>query len=258
MYPSPAFVEPEVQMRLARAEVHKMLAAAKIDFSAVTLLLNSGNLTSRILETESKERIDLLVMGSHGRRGFARLVMGSHTESMIHASTCPVLVVTSATEGFFDPELGKGFKSVLLATDFSPCSDRALAVALKWAHEFSGRLTLFHCVEQIPNETKGMTDIFPEYNPYFEKQLARGWEQIEHLVPASERQGLEVVCEVRHGNPKGEIVRVAREKCADLIVTGAQCADKMGAPWGSVSSTIARNGSIPVLVVRSLGYSPKQ
>jgi nucleotide-binding universal stress UspA family protein len=255
---SPAIIDTEVQIRSAREEVRKMLAAAKIDFSAVTLLLNSGNLTSRILETSSKERIDLLVMGSHGHRGFTRLIMGSNTEGMIHASICPVLVVTQATSGFFDPELGKEFKSLLLATDFSRSSDRALAVALKWAHEFGARVTLLHCVEEIPETTKGITDIFPEYNPYFEKQLAWGWKQIEHLVPESERQGLEVVCEVRHGNPKEEIVRVASEKRADLIVTGARGTGKVAVPWGSVSSNVARNGSIPVLVVRSLAYFPKQ
>jgi nucleotide-binding universal stress UspA family protein len=245
MYPSPAFVEPEVQMRLARAEVRKLLDAANIDPSEITLLLNSGDLPARILETESKERIDLLVMGSHGHRGFTRLVIGSNGEGMIHASICPVLVVPRAA-----PELGKGFKSLLLATDFSPSSDRALAVALKWAHEFDASLTLLHCVEEIPEAMKGIIDIFPEYNPYFEKHLAHAWVQIEEVVPAPERQKAKVVCEVRHGDPKKEILRMAGEKCVDLILTGARGTVKVAVPWGSVSSNVARNGSIPVLVVR--------
>lgn len=250
--PSPAVVDSEVQIRAARDEVRKMLSSADIDSSEVTLLLNSGDLATRILETESKERIDLLVMGSHGHQGFTRLIMGSNAESLIHASVCPVLVISKPTEGLFDKKLGRTFQSLLLATDFSGFSDRALAVALKWAHAFKARLTLFHCVEKVPEATKGITDIFPEYNPFFEKQLARAWEQIEHLVPEKDRNNIEVVCEVRHGNPKEEIFRVAGEKHVDLIVTGARGTGTPGSPWGSVSSTIVRNGNIPVLVVRAL------
>lgn len=252
MDPLPPPVTTEVQLRIARAEVRKMLADARIDSSEVTLLLNSGDLAARILETESKERIDLLVMGSHGHHGFTRLVMGSNAESIIHSSVCPVLVVTKPTDGLYDAHLGRGFKSLLLATDFSPFSDRALAVGLKWAHEFNARLTVLHCVEEIPSAMKGITDIFPEYNPWFEKQLARAWEHIEDLVSEGERKNVQVVCEVRQGNPKEEIFRVAGDKNVDLIVTGARGTGKLGVPWGSVSSTVVRNGSIPVLVVRSL------
>ena len=64
MDPGPAVVDSEVQIRAAREEVRKMLSAADNDSAEVTVLLNSGDLAARILETESKERIDLLVMGS--------------------------------------------------------------------------------------------------------------------------------------------------------------------------------------------------
>ena len=252
MDPSPAVVDTEVQVRMAREEIRKMLMAARIDSSEVTLLLNSGDLATRILEAQAKERIDLLVMGTHGHHGITRLILGSTSEGIIHASVCPVLVVNRPTDGLFDNELGKGFKSLLLATDFSGYSDRALTVALKWAHEFKARLTLYHCVEEVPSAMKGITDIFPEYNPFFEKQRAKAWEQMEHMVPESARKELQVVCEVRHGNPKEEIFRVAAEKTADLIVTGARGTGKPDSPWGSVSSTVVRNGKIPVLVVRAL------
>ena len=250
--PTPAVVDSEVQMRVARDEVRKMLSEADIDSAEVTVLLNSGDLASRILETESKERIDLLVMGSHGHHGFTRLIMGSNAENIIHASVCPVLVISKPTDGLYDKTIGRSFKSLLLATDFSAFSDRALVIALKWAHAFKARLTLFHCVEKVPDATKGITEIFPEYNPYFERQLARAWEQIEHLVPEAERKDIQVVCEVRHGNPKEEVFRVAEEKNVDLIITGARGTGKLGTPWGSVSSAVVRNGNIPVLVVRAL------
>ena len=71
-------------------------------------------------------------------------------------------------------------------------------------------------------------------------------------VPEAERKDIQVVCEVRHGNPKEEVFRVAEEKNVDLIITGARGTGKLGTPWGSVSSAVVRNGNIPVLVVRAL------
>jgi nucleotide-binding universal stress UspA family protein len=61
-----------------------------------------------------------------------------------------------------------------------------------------------------------------------------------------------VVYEIRHGNPKEEILKVAQEKDADLIMTGARGAGNSGAFWGSVSSAVVRDGRYPVVVVREL------
>jgi nucleotide-binding universal stress UspA family protein len=61
-----------------------------------------------------------------------------------------------------------------------------------------------------------------------------------------------VVYEIRHGNPKEEILKVAQEKDADLIMTGARGAGNSGTPWGSVSSVVVRDGRYPVMVVREL------
>jgi nucleotide-binding universal stress UspA family protein len=256
--PNALEIDIAVQLKRAREEIRKMLSDARIDSSEVTLLLNDGDVATRISETISKERIDLLVMGTHGHHGFNRLVLGSLTDGMIHASVCPVLVVSKPQDDFYDPEQGELFRTILLATDFSAHSDRALAVALKWACEWSAKLVLFHAVQQTPSAMKGLVDLFPEYNPYFEKQVARAWEQIQSLVPEAARERCKAVYEVRHGQPKEEILRVAEEKAADLIVTGARGTGKPESPWGSVSSTVVRNGRWPVLVVRALAASRSQ
>ena len=60
---------------------------------ARTVLEREGSAASGILEEAKREKIDLIVMGTHGRQGLSRLVMGSTTESVIRASQVPVLVV---------------------------------------------------------------------------------------------------------------------------------------------------------------------
>jgi nucleotide-binding universal stress UspA family protein len=245
-------VDIETQLQAAREEIRRMLISTGIDTSEATVLLNEGFVPERILATILKERIDLLVMGTHGHRGFNRLVLGSVAENIIHQAVCPVLVVNRPQQNFVDPDQGERLRTILLATDFSCHSDRALAHALKWGCEWGSKVVLFHAVEEAATDMRGMVDLFPEYNPYFEQQVAGAWEKIADLVPEAVRQWCQVVYEVRQGNPKNEILRVAEEQDADLIITGARGAGRTGTPWGSVSSMVVRDGRFPVLVVRGL------
>jgi nucleotide-binding universal stress UspA family protein len=111
---------------------------------------------------------------------------------------------------------------------------------------------LFHTVEKTPAATRGLTELFPEYNPYFERQVASAWEKVPGMIPERVKSLCEVIYEIRHGNPREEILKVAEEKSADLIITGARGPGNSGTPWGSVSSAIVRDGRYPVLVVREL------
>ncbi len=85
-----------------------------------------------------------------------------------------------------------------------------------------------------------MVDLFPEYNHYFERQVSSAWQRFRHLVPDSVERWCEVNYEVRHGNAKEEILKVAEEKNADLIIIGARGAGMSVGPWGSVSSAVVR------------------
>src|SRR5581483_5320782 len=107
-------------------------------------------------------------MGTHGRKGIKRLVLGSVAEGAIHRAPCPVLVIGRPEKEFAEPD-GVRIKTILLATDFSAESDRAVDTALSWACEWAARLVVFHAVSEAPPETRGMVDLFPEYNPSFEK-----------------------------------------------------------------------------------------
>ena len=244
----------EAQLRSAREGILRMLRAAGIATSEVTVLLNEGDVTASILETTRKEGIDLLVMGTHGHKGFNRLFLGSVAEAVIHQAICPVLVVSRPS-----PHLEQGevsFNTIVLATDFSTHSDRALAYALRWGCEWCSQVVLFHAVEAPAPALRGMVDLFPEYNPYFERQVAIAWDHLRDLVPETAREWCQVAYDVRHGNPKDEILRVAEEKGANLVITGARGAGNSGTPWGSISSAVVRDGHFPTLVVRELPPQP--
>jgi nucleotide-binding universal stress UspA family protein len=239
--------------RLPRFEqdIANFLRENGVDTSEVKVLISEGAALDRILETISTQQIDLLVMGTHGRKGIRRVMVGSVAEEAIHQAPCPVLVISHPEKEFAFPEEPDAvrLKTIVLATDFSVHSNRAVDYALSWACEWAAKVVVFHAVSKLP-ETGGMLDLFPEYNPFFEKQVSSAWQRVRHLVPESVERWSEVTYEIRHGNAKEEILKVAEEKNADLIIIGARGAGMSIGPWGSVSSAVVREGRFPVLVVR--------
>jgi len=244
----------QTELTTEKGKLSAMAESAGPEKQEIIALLSEGEPITNILEIIRARNIDLVVIGTHGHKGFNRLVLGSVTEQVIHEAVCPVLVVSRPQRGFLTPSRTEPLplRIILLATDFSRSSDRALTYALRWASEWGGKVVLFHAVETVPPITQGRVDIFPEYNPAFEQQIARAWENIRKLVPETAGKTCEVIYEVRHGHPKAEILRVAEEKAADLIVIGARGAGPGAHLWGSNSSAVARAGSFPVLVVRQL------
>jgi nucleotide-binding universal stress UspA family protein len=77
---------------LAKMQLKNVRGVARID--EVNLLANS--IAQRILHAATEMKADLVVMGTHGRRGFQRLVLGSVAERFVRMATCPVLLVPAA------------------------------------------------------------------------------------------------------------------------------------------------------------------
>src|SRR5690606_19291016 len=88
-------------------------------------------------------------LGSHGRSGVSRLLLGSVTEKILHKAPCPTMIVPPAAPGAAAKEPVR-FRSVLCPIDFSKGSDAALQVALLVAQEADARLTLLHVIEAPP------------------------------------------------------------------------------------------------------------
>ena len=238
------------QLEGSREEIHRMLISNGVEPHEATVVLNQGEVRNHILETIAKEQVDLLVMGTHGGKGFNRLTLGLVADGMTHQTACPMLVIGQPRAGFAAPgeQVTARLKTILLATDFSAHSDRALTYALQWGREWNAKVIVLHAVPELPPAMKGIVDLLREYNPYFERQVTDARENIRRLIPEAVQQRCEVAYEVRHGNPKEEILRVAEEKGADLIVMGTRGGGST-LPWGSVSSAVVPNGRFPVLVV---------
>lgn len=242
----------EAELRRAGVEGRSPTGPVGSDMPEIRLLVTGGSVVKHILESIEKNQVDLVVMGTHGRRGFSRVLLGSVAESIVHQATCPVLVISHPEKGFFSESAPEPIhlETIIAATDFSPNSGLALAHALKWASEWRAKLILFHAVENLPPGTEGRVDLFPEYNPFFEKQIVEAWDHLKDAVPADARSRCEVSFEVCHGPAKEQILQLARQKTADLIVMGSRGLGLTETNWGSTISSVVRNGRYPVLAIR--------
>ncbi len=105
------------------------------------VLMETGGLWEVVVEMIWKHDIDLIVVGTHGRGGIKKLVLGSVAEQIFRHASCPVLTVGPQVPA---PASGSVFRRILYATDYSAGSLHALPYALAFAHRFQAHLTLLH------------------------------------------------------------------------------------------------------------------
>lgn len=198
-----------------------------------------------------RERIDLLVLGTHGRSGLSKLVLGSIAEELFRSAPCPVLTVGPIAKA------AHPIRRVLYATDFGPSSLHALPYAIDFANKRGGELILLHLVPPMPVEYIGpywypTTDVTERENLDRETSLKK----LRNLLPSND--GLECsvsyVAEV-HLAYEG-IVNIAQERDADLIVMGVRETGKNAPrfaahmPW-AIAHDVVRHSGCPVLTIRA-------
>lgn len=215
----------------------------------MTFEVIEGSAAPAILERARALPSDLIVMGTHGRSGFERLVLGSITEQVLRSASCPVLSVPPRVHGAGHPM--PPFTRILCAVDFSDWSLHALHHAMSIAQEADAHLTVLHVME-VPREVQevlaGDSDVVRDYTAGArEERLAK----LRTVVPDAVRAYCTVETLVAEGRPSREILRVATEQESDLIVIGIHsrgAADLLF--FGSTAQHVVRAAACPVLTLR--------
>jgi nucleotide-binding universal stress UspA family protein len=197
------------------------------------------------------ESADLIVMGTHGRSGVERLVLGSVTETVLRKAPCSLLTVplTAAGAAGAVPTL---FRRIVAAVDFSDVSMAALGQAASLAAEADAHLTVMHVIE-VPENLALWIDRVDGIGH------VRAWADAaeRHLrgaIGRGTREYAHVDQRVETGRSYREILRVADELRADLIVIGAHGHGAIEQMFiGSTAQHVVRRAGCPVLVVRQRG-----
>ena len=195
-----------------------------------------------ILTFAKQNAIDLIVMGTHGWRGFERLMSGSVTERVLRKAQCPVLAVpklppefvASATSGD-EIEL----RQIMVCTDFSESSNEAVEYAISVAEEYNARLTMVHVLEGV--STPGCME-----------DTATAYKRMDELVPAQTKLSLNIGTVVRIGRAYREIVKLARESHPELVIMAVHGRNSLDdAVFGSTTYRVIQSGTCPVLAVHA-------
>jgi nucleotide-binding universal stress UspA family protein len=242
--PEATTIALEQTRRYAEQQMAHLLVSGLLRDIPHQVLLGTGELWPVLSDMLEQHEVDLIVVGTHGRTGVRKLLLGSAAEEIFRMAHCPVLTVgpkvtLAAADATSPSPLQR--RRFLYATDFTPNSEQAAAYAVSLAQENQAHLTLLHVVE-------GSTDASPANRTrlveYFSKRL-RG------LLPDEAELWCEPEIVVEFGEPADAILKVAAETKAELIALGVRRAGTFpGHLPPATAYKVVCQAHCPVLTVR--------
>jgi nucleotide-binding universal stress UspA family protein len=207
------------------------------------LVVDQGMAPDSILSFAEARKADVVVMGTHGRRGYDRVTLGSVTDRVMRKAPCPVLAVCQSPGDSAVAAEARGhvhhLSRILFCADFSENSERALTHAISVTAEYDAELTLLHVLERAPRSAET------------EEIVTAAAERIVNLIPPEARNTLKIKTAVRIGKPYREIIQFAQEAQIDLVTIGVHGYGAFDpAVFGSTTYRVIQLGPCPVLVSR--------
>jgi nucleotide-binding universal stress UspA family protein len=218
---------------------HKMDAFTRdwsAGFGPWKTLVDRGDLADVIPEIIQEQSVDLIVLGTHGRRGVSKMIMGSSAEKIYRSATCPVFTVGPSVHNSDDWRL----RRVLCPVDVAEDPEPVLRYALSLAEENQAELTLLEAVPLVPWQHRASVE-------------QRSRRALEGLIPESAKDWCIPQIVVRWEHPAEAILREAKDREADLIVMSVH--RSRAASWSAhlpwpVASEVVSRAPCPVLTIR--------
>lgn len=256
---SPETEAARTEVRLGETLLEHWAREAQTRHLRVQTQVERGFVPKEILKVTREQHCDLVVMGTHGRSGFERFLLGSVAESVARSSNVPLLLIRPhTTERRFEP-----WRRVLVAVDGGPSSSDTLRHGTEMARACGASVDVVYVVPDLsialtvsgnPFVIGGDYDrLQRDQQAYGEAVLSAARQQVEASgVPLSAAETLSTG--MASGRIGDVIVEAATARRADLIVMGAHGhggIDEM--LLGSVAERVTRLASVPVLLVRGEG-----
>jgi nucleotide-binding universal stress UspA family protein len=195
------------------------------------------------VRTAENAGVSYIVVGSHGRTGLLRMVLGSVAEAVTRHAHCSVLVARPVQKAGV----------VVAATDLSEASMPAISEGAAAAKRSGAKLIVISAIEWgsvIPNIAGGLIGALPAIpTPDVQQQLRDALKST--IEQSMVRLGVQGEVRILDGSPSSEIVHFADENWAELVVVGTR--GKTGLArlaLGSVAERVVRSSTCSVLAVR--------
>ncbi len=203
--------DPEQARLLADQQLPALMSSTSLKDIEHEEIIERGEVSEVLSKLVRKYGIDLMVIGSCGRKGLRKLLLGSVAEKVFRNAKCPVLTMgPHASRWGIDGSL----QHILFATNFGPESLHALPYALSLAEEHRARLTFLHA-SPFPHA-------LPEFRPEDPREmLARGRNRLRALIPTGTQLWHEPEYMVQFGSAAKVILKIAAQS-VDMIVLGVK------------------------------------
>lgn len=224
--------------RHAEQQMQQLLTSTPLADVPHEGIIRTGEIWDELATMISNVKIDLVITATRGRRGMKKMLLGSVAEEIFRLSPVPVLTVGPSAP----TPVARELRSILHPTDFSAHSGQAAEYALSLAQEFQSCLTWLHVVQQ------------PGADPLNRNRLKDFFcERLAELLPPEASDWCQPQYRVEFGDPAENIVGVAKEINADLILMGIWGAGALARATTHVGNTAQRvvsEAQAPVLTVR--------
>ena len=218
---------------------------ADLEATGVPVVLHqrTGRMAEEVVRQAQATPYDLVVIGSRGRRGMVRLLLGSVALRVTDHAPASVLVVKGRA---------RDLKRFLIASSAGPVSEHTVRFAGRLARALGTSVTLLHVMSQLPLTENALPH---DLDASAEELIQRGSREGVHLSRMLDLLTAEEVAAravVRHGSVLDEIIAEAREGRYDLLVTGAHVTPGLDARLvDDLSADILLAANRPVLIVKT-------
>jgi nucleotide-binding universal stress UspA family protein len=253
----PLVIEPEKLVALAHQQLSALPEKHDFDQTLFTQpLVRTGIAFYEITEAAREKEVDLIILSAHEFTGLKHVWLGSTAERVVRHASCPVLVL-GKTDRFGASRSLSGsecsgdalrVRCIVAPVDFSDPSREALSFAGRIAQQFGASVHLLYVIESLrklrhAHALPGTFDTSTVREALKAKLAELANDQIEELVPVHH--------DVRTGKPVDEIMSLAADAAADLIVIATHGRTGLKhVVLGSVAERVVREAPCPVLVVR--------
>jgi nucleotide-binding universal stress UspA family protein len=240
------------RLKPARENVDSLLKLVQLNHVTSPKFLFSpspsvGSMVKTLLDYAKKEAFDLIVAGTHARKGVPRLFMGSFAERLITESPIPVLVTNSKA----NVGLGKKVKHFLFPTDFSEQSSEVFESVIALAKNLEADILVFHQEEFIYPQV-GYPFVVPPVSEASLTEMRTGWEcEGEKWIERARLKGVSAKFHLgRSGTSAATaIVKAAKKLPSSIIAMASQSNAIESAFLGSVARQVIRSAPCPVYVI---------
>jgi nucleotide-binding universal stress UspA family protein len=235
---------------IAENQLNKVVNTKSSDeIKIITAMEREVSAAPAILEYASDNNIDLIVMGTHGRRGLGHVLLGSAAEEVVRLAPCPVFTIRELKE----PKPVKQVNNILVPIDFSNHSQKALAYASEIAQSYNAQLQVIHIIEETMHpafSVTGKSSIFDLVPGIKDDSRKRAEKMIKKFV--SDKVKTKIF--VQGGRAANDIIKFAKENSTDLIVIATHGLTGLEHMLlGSVTEKVVRMAHCPVFTVKSFG-----